>query len=48
MSQLVWPANACAMEVLVGMAENNFLGLNDVLDKEIIDYGRCPRSSGVD
>jgi hypothetical protein len=33
------------MEVLVGMAENNFLELNDVLDKEIIDYGRCPKTT---
>ena len=43
LNQLVWPANAWAMEVLVGMAESHFLELSDVLDKEIIKYGRCPK-----
>ncbi len=43
LNQLVWPANAWAMEVLVGLVETSFLTLNAVLDKEILDYDRCQK-----
>ena len=42
-----WIANVWVNEVLLGLAENRFTGLNFVLKEEVLAYARCPKSTVV-
>jgi hypothetical protein len=42
-----WDANACVQEVLAGLAEKSFIGLNFGLKEGVPAYARCPKSAVV-